>query len=449
VTFPFENGYSLTGYIYSYNMRIGIDDTDSPAGMCTTYLGAVLVSRLLAAGIAVHRALLVRLNPNVIWKTRGNAAICLEAYGDPETAFSLACLAVEELADFSCETTNPGVVVAESGLPGEFYKKAVQDFCETDEAVAILRQAGARYRGYKNGRGLIGATAAAASSFEDSTWELLAYRDPVRRGVPRDVDRESLFASERCTFPHSWDSVDWENGVVVCVPHTPDPVLFGIRGESPAWVRKARNQVISENPLLEQIFLTNQGTDAHLVTGTIGCMKEGCSYLVSGTVTSPPVTARGGHVSFCLSDGDAAVRCMAYEPTKGFRDVVRKLSAGDAVTVAGSYKEGSINLEKLMVQSVAPLILERPPVCSACSRRMTSAGRAKGFKCRSCGNRSLQAERTVTERSLHQGWYEVPPSARRHLAKPLCRGPPPQWGPGCTYNLEKNTIEEHGLQGDR
>jgi tRNA(Ile2)-agmatinylcytidine synthase len=424
VTFPFENGYSLTGYIYSCNMRIGIDDTDSPAGMCTTYLGAILATRLSAAGIAVHQALLVRLNPNVIWKTRGNAAVCLEATGDPETAFSLACHAVEELADFGCKTTNPGVVVAESGLPGEFYQKAVQDFCETEEAIAILREAGALYRGYKNCRGLIGATAAAASSFGDLTWELLAYRDPARWGTPRDVDRESLFAAERCTYPHTWDSVDRENGVVVCVPHTPDPVLYGIRGESPAWVQKARDQVMSEEPLLEQIFLTNQGTDAHLVPGIIGSLKEGRSYLVPGTVTSSPVTAKGGHVSFSLSDGDLSVRCMAFEPTKGFRNIVRQLLPGDAVMAAGSYKEGSVNLEKLLVRPVVPVIRDRPPVCTACGRRMTSAGRGKGFKCRSCGARSLQAERSLPARSLEEGWYEVPPSARRHLAKPLCRGAP-------------------------
>jgi tRNA(Ile2)-agmatinylcytidine synthase len=404
-------------------MRIGIDDTDSPAGMCTTYLGAVLAARLPAAGVAVHRAFLVRLNPNVIWKTRGNAAVCLEVSGDPETAFSLACTTVEELADFSSETTNPGVVVTESRIPAGFYKKAVQDFCETDEAIALLRQAGALYRPYKNGRGLIGATAAVASAFNDHTWELLAYRGPLRWGTPRDVDGESLFTAEECTYPHTWDSVDRENGVVVCVPHTPDPVLYGIRGESPYWIRRARALVVSEEPVLEQFFLTNQGTDAHLATGTIGGLKEGRSYLVSGTVSSHPVTAKGGHVSFSLSD-DATVRCMAYEPTKGFRNVVRQLLPGDTVMVGGSYKEGSINLEKIMVRSLVQQIRERPPVCSSCTRRMTSAGKNKGFKCRSCGSRSLQAEKSMPARALEEGWYEVPPSARRHLAKPLCRGVP-------------------------
>jgi len=406
-------------------MRIGIDDTDSPAGMCTTYLGAVLAARLRDEGMLVDRALLVRLNPNVIWKTRGNAAICLEASGDAETAFAVACRTVEELADFSCDMTNPGVVVSQSPLPVEFYRKAVQGFCETAEALAILAQEGVLFRGYKNCRGLIGATAAVASSFDDSTWEILAYRDPSLRDTPRTVDKESFFVSEQATFPHTWDTVDTVNGVVVCVPHTPDPVLFGIRGESPSWVRKARDLISSERPLLEQLFLTNQGTDAHLMPGSIGHLREGCSYLVPGRVASCPVTGRGGHVSFLISEGAETVRCMAYEPTKGFRDIVRKLLPGDILIVAGSYKQGTINLEKLFVRSAPDHVRERAPLCPVCGKRMTSAGRNKGFKCRSCSSRSHLPERTTISRSLQPGWYEVPPTARRHLARPLCRGLPP------------------------
>jgi tRNA(Ile2)-agmatinylcytidine synthase len=79
-------------------MLIGIDDTDSPAGMCTTYLGAVLARRLIREHMQVREARLVRLNPNVTFKTRGNAAIMLDVEGDPARAFSLACDLVEELA---------------------------------------------------------------------------------------------------------------------------------------------------------------------------------------------------------------------------------------------------------------------------------------------------------------------------------------------------------------
>jgi tRNA(Ile2)-agmatinylcytidine synthase len=405
-------------------MLIGIDDTDSPAGMCTTYLGAVLARRLIREHMRVKEARLVRLNPNVTFKTRGNAAIMLDVEGDPARAFAIACALVEELADFSCENTNPGLVVTEQKPDPAFYRKAVTDFCTIEEAVAILEEAGARYRGWKIRRGLIGATAAVASELPDTTSEILVYREAARFGTPRSVDRQGLFDAEAATFPHTWDTVDTINDVVVCVPHTPDPVLFGIRGSSPQWVMAARQMIDSEIPGLEQIWVTNQGTDAHLLAATIGALREGLSYRVRGTVADPPKTGTGGHVSFTLRDSGHTVRCMAYEPTKNFRQVVRQLVPGDAIIAVGSFKKGSINLEKIRIVSLARPMTIRPPLCPTCNKRMTSDGKGKGYKCKKCGARSDEQDVQEIPRTLETGWYEVPPTARRHLAKPLCRGPP-------------------------
>jgi tRNA(Ile2)-agmatinylcytidine synthase len=405
-------------------MLIGIDDTDSPQGMCTTYLGAVLARRLIKEHMQVREARLVRLNPNVTFKTRGNAAIMLNVEGDQDRAFAIACALVEELADFSCANTNPGVVVTERKPDPAFYRKAVTDFCTIDEAVAILEEAGARYRGWKIRRGLIGATAAVASELPDTTSEILVYREPARFGTSRSVDRQSLFEAEAATFPHTWDTVDTINDVVVCVPHTPDPVLFGIRGESPHWVMAARQMIDSEKPGLEQIWVTNQGTDAHLLAATIGALREGLSYRVRGTVADPMKTGTGGHVSFTIRDSDHAVRCMAYEPTKNFRQIVRQLVPGDTIIAVGSFKKGSINLEKIRIVSLARPVITRPPLCLSCSKRMTSDGKGKGYKCKKCGARSDEQDVQEIPRTLETGWYEVPPTARRHLAQPLCRGIP-------------------------
>ena len=275
----------------------------------------------------------------------------------------IACALVEELADFSCENTNPGVVVVDMQPDPAFYTKAVTDFCQIDEAIELLEAAGAQYRGYKNRRGLIGATAAVASVLADSTSEILVYRQPEQWGTPREVDRQSLFDAEKATFPHTWDTVDTANDVVVCVPHTPDPVLFGIRGESPSWVMVARQMIQSEKPGIEQIWVTNQGTDAHILAGRIGELCEGLSYRVQGVVVDAPSTTTGGHVSFTISDGDHTVRCMAYEPTKNFRQIVRQLVPGDEVIAVGSYKKGSINLEKIRIVSLAHPVISRPPLC--------------------------------------------------------------------------------------
>jgi tRNA(Ile2)-agmatinylcytidine synthase len=402
-------------------MRIAIDDTDSPEGMCTTYLGAVLIRRLEDAGYTITDRLLVRLNPNVKWKTRGNAAVCIEVEGgEPERAFAIASDAVDEFADLGAENTHPGLVVAPTPLSPDFYHKAVTGFCTLEEAKAALKQHGALYRGWKLGRGLIGATAAASADFSDWTYELLAYRDPAERGV-REVVQESLFISEENTFPHTWDTVDRANDCIVCFPHTPDPVLFGIRGESTEWVLRARSYVISEEPVMEEIFRTNQGTDAHLIDASLADVEEGLSYRVTGTVATTPETGQGGHVTFELEDADTRVTCMAYEPTKGFRDVVRSLAPGDELLVTGSYKNGSINLEKVHVITCLPVVTTRPPLCPECGRRMKSDGKNKGWKCRRCRTHSNTPETVTTARTVTPGWYEVPPSARRHLARPLCR----------------------------
>ncbi len=405
-------------------MLIGIDDTDSPQGMCTTYLGAVLARRLIREHMQVREARLVRLNPNVTFKTRGNAAVMLDVGGDPDRAFSIAQSLVEDLADQSCENTNPGLVVTEGKPDVAFYQKAVTDFCTIDEAVTLLEKTGARYRGWKNRRGLIGATAAVASVLPDKTSEILVYRDPARFGTPRSVDRQSLFEAEAATFPHTWDTVDTVNDVVVCVPHTPDPVLFGIRGESAQWVMAARQIIRSEIPALEQIWVTNQGTDAHLLDAGIADLQEGLSYRVHDTVADCPNTGTGGHVSFTIGNNAHQVRCMAYEPTKNFRQVVRGLRPGDEILACGSFKKGSINLEKIHVMNLNTERTIRPPLCSACNKRMTSDGKGKGWKCKKCGARSDDPEVQDIPRTLKTGWYEVPPTARRHLARPLCRGTP-------------------------
>src|SRR5213593_1698496 len=57
-------------------LYLGVDDTDSLRGMCTTYLATELV-RALSRWDIIGYPRLVRLNPNIPWKTRGNGAICL------------------------------------------------------------------------------------------------------------------------------------------------------------------------------------------------------------------------------------------------------------------------------------------------------------------------------------------------------------------------------------
>ena len=60
-------------------LHIGFDDTDSTNGRCTTHL-AYLITNVLIKKYKVNFIdfpLLIRLNPNIPLKTRGNGAVCL------------------------------------------------------------------------------------------------------------------------------------------------------------------------------------------------------------------------------------------------------------------------------------------------------------------------------------------------------------------------------------
>jgi len=404
---------------------IGIDDTDSPERMCTTWLGTLLIRKLQNSGFQVTQARLIRLNPTIPFRTRGNAAIAVRCRGDPGRGFELACMLVERYADLGCEKTHPGVVVCDHQPPASFYRKAVTAVCSIGEAEEILREHALFWKGFKLGRGLIGATAAVASVLPDCTWELLTYRIQDRWTIPREIEPESFYLSEQVTAPHTWDTVDWQNRIVVCVPHTPDPVLFGIRGDSPFAVARAVSCIRSEPWEWSQIWRTNQGTDAHLINGVIGSLLEGCSYRVTGTVTEPPVTGRGGHVSLKICEDTEILTCMAFEPTKEFRHKVRSLIPGDRIIAAGSYGAEALNLEKFFLFPGESRNEKVAPLCQICRKQMTSAGRDKGYKCRKCGARSNNPEIREISRDISPGWYEVPPCARRHLSRPLVRGSGP------------------------
>ncbi|MFA1612100.1 TiaS agmantine-binding domain-containing protein [Halobellus rubicundus] len=411
---------------------IGLDDTDSrERGMCTTYLAARLAEAIERAGATVHRRLLVRLNPAVEHKTRGNAALALHTDLDADRALDLAATELEPLAETDDPRTSPGVVVADvdpDGVPAPvaaFATRAVRELLELDEARSLIETHGYAHRGWAGGRGRIGALAAvgAWAGLDEWTYEHVAYRAFERCGTPRDVDEASVFEAAADHYPTAWDTVDRAEGEAVCVPNAPGPILYGIRGDDPETVRAVADRIESEPIERAATFLTNQGTDGHLREGTVGDLRDGRAYRVDGVVADAPETRRGGHVFFGLRglDTDATVDCVAFEPTKRFRDRVRALRAGDELTVCGEVSEGTLKVEKFAVRSL-DRTAETTPTCGECGRSMESAGRGQGYRCRDCGTSAPGPETVEIDRDLEVGWYEVPPCARRHIAKPLVRG---------------------------
>ena len=126
---------------------------------------------------------------------------------------------------------------------------------------------------------------------------------------------------------------------------------------------------------------------------------------------------------FTVFDDTGEIECGAYEPTKNFRKIVSHLRAGDIIKLYGGIGEQyTFNIEKFQVVALNDVEYKNP-VCE-CGKRMTSAGKNKGFKCKKCGNKIKSSQKLPIKisRTLNNGkFYETPVSARRHLSKPICR----------------------------
>jgi tRNA(Ile2)-agmatinylcytidine synthase len=227
-------------------MWIGIDDTDSEKGMCTTYLTGEIIRTLWKHGFEMAGyPRLVRLNPNIPWKTRGNGAVAIQ-FGLPSTkkdrigdlgrdvhlqqlrkgTVHLEPLieAVKEVISDKAELddpgTNPGVAIMNRKPPYRIYQQAVRGIVKLPTIKSLLRRMDAVAIPFKNGRGLIGATAAAAwRPLNDRTYELLTY------GPKGRVDPTSVIQMD-CSVPSTFDSYDYDNRHVQITPHSPHRILL-------------------------------------------------------------------------------------------------------------------------------------------------------------------------------------------------------------------------------
>jgi tRNA(Ile2)-agmatinylcytidine synthase len=421
-------------------MHIGLDDTDSTRRGCTTYIAALLVEKLqsLDANFMDYPNL-IRLNPNVPWKTRGNGALCLRIEYDEnleERIKETVIRTVEEYADLEYEDTDPGIVFFErTKIPREvkiFAKNTITGVARLEDAVNLLTKFRAEAIGFKNGRGIIGALAAVGETLQgDHTYEILAYRVPENCGSKRRVDEASIFEMDKATAPCTFNNIDTEKERVIITPRGPDPILFGIRGETAEVVKKAFGMVRILEPVERWVvFRTNQGTDAHLKrVESLSRMEPYNPVIARGTVSANPKTIPLRHVIFSIKDASVEADCAAYEPTGGLRHVARELIIGDEVEVYGGVRAPSqnkpltINLEKIRILRLAPKVVYANPACQKCGKRLKSMGKNQGFRCEKCGARYSNLEKVTVKmkRSLKNGLYITATRSQRHLTKPFRR----------------------------
>jgi tRNA(Ile2)-agmatinylcytidine synthase len=434
---------------------IGIDDTDSPRGGCTTWVLTELLALARDEGVdLIGEPRLVRLNPNIPWKTRGNAALAARfgrgrgrrrrigvANGRPLWSFPtggpLPAAQEQEFIGraWACvlagsrrgePRTDPALVAVPRKLPARLYYRAVREIVPVEATRRYLTSVGAVVHAEGDGRGLVGASAAVAWPGRRVTWELIAYRPVAREGARRRVDVDSVRAAAQ-HHPGLFLCLDPRTRRLLVTPHTPCPILFGLRGVRRGSPLDARREVRSEPVDRWVLFRTNQATGDHLVRRVAREIVAYQSGRLEGTVASLPRVVRGGHVRLRLVDPEGtAIDTIAFEPTKTLPRIAQRLTPGDRVEVWGSRGEDPVlKMEGLRVLALVPRWSPtRPPLCPDCHRTTRSLGTARGYRCPRCRRRlppeAARRERRPTPIAL--GVYHPTPSARRHLA-PL--GPEP------------------------
>ncbi|MEM2103417.1 MAG: tRNA(Ile)(2)-agmatinylcytidine synthase [Candidatus Bathyarchaeia archaeon] len=421
-------------------MHVGFDDTDSPRMGCTTYVAALLVEKLERLGVQfTDYPNLVRLNPNVPWKTRGNGALCLRFKFESsleDRVKETVIETVEENSDLAFEGTDPGIVFFQKAVIPNMVKKyaenAVTGIVNLKTALKLLKKFKAEALGFKNGRGIIGGLAAVGETLKgDHTFEVIAYRSRERYGLERLLDIESVMTMDRLTAPYTFNNVDYEKRRILITPRGPDPILFGVRGETAEIVKKAFEIVKPLEPVERWvIFRTNHGTDAHLKrVKNLSLVKPYYPAVARGTVASNPKIVPRRHVVFTVEDESSRVDCAAYAATGALRKAAVKLIVGDIVEVYGGVRPPSgripltINLEKLKVLKLASKIVHRNPACPKCGKRLKSNGKGKGFKCVRCGDVYPGCGKVAVKvkRDLEKALYITSPRSQRHLTKPSTR----------------------------
>lgn len=426
-------------------MFVAVDDTDSMKGNCTTFLATEIIREFHDLDL-IGNPRLVRLNPATPWKTRGNGSLvmrfgkgtgkrrligningedvycydgCTGFEPDPDMIRDRIIPHIEEHHE---DDSDPGLLISRVKPSQSFYWDGVRTIMDRDVIDEEISRIGATTFEIGCGRGLIGRTCGMAWRPRDHTFELLSYRPSDRWGTERIFDPLTIRDVEH-GYPTTFNS--WEDRMekVAMVPATPCPVMYGLRGDVESDLIEASRMISTEPIERWMVFLTNQGTDDHIIRNP-GRLVPNQSYSITGTVASTPRHIAGGHVFIDIETCHGSITCGAYEPSKEFRYALDWLDPGDEVEMIGELRDEprTLNIEKIhVISTVDEYQRVSNPICPICSRTMKSTGKGKSFKCKKCKTKSKTPIMRQVPRQIVPGWYEPPTAARRHLSKPLKR----------------------------
>ena len=370
------------------SMWLGIDDTDSLEGGCTT----LVFHQLLNALPCEHgEPRLTRLWPFAAQRTRGNASLSVEIYSDnsiigwldnywKENILPLkGHISESDHSERKQYPSDPGMTLFEQQPDEDYYWKAVRgdvDFYD-----------GGHQWG---GKGRIGAAASCAWRARISTWEGISWR-----------------LGERFVSEDALQIVDNLNGTFLCrdprtnrgliSPRGPCPVMFGVRATTREIAVQATEILVKNSaPTLgSRVFITNQATGDHLDSSK-ECIIETKEIL------------QGGHV---VLNGEM----IAFSESGDLNKLAQWLEVGDIIEWMGLEYEEKFHLEALRVSKSSTKIR---PLCQ-CGTRMKSMGSNQGVRCPKCKKKSDENWTIEDREPPITGWAQPPVDKRRHLAKSL------------------------------
>ena len=413
-------------------LNIGFDDTDSPKGMCTTFLAFKIVDFLKKEKVNfLDYPKLVRFNPNIPWKTRGNGAVGLRIKTkNPQKIKKKIKDFVIKYSDVK-NGANPAVVFFENeNIPNEFKKFSETALCELVNRGYAKKFAKNNLECFflGNGQGLVGAIGVIGYQFNDQTVELLSYRTKNNFGKKRSISKESVKKMKEKTHPFTFNSFDEEKNKILISPHGPDPVFYGIRGEDSKSLLKAAKFIKTKEKLDGYlIFKSNQGTSAHLKNKiNVSELKPYSSGKIVGFVFDEPKMKMGGHLFFTIISNDKKVLCAIYEPT-GLASQMYDLQKGDKIMIGGAVRKASkkhprvVNVEFVKILKLKKNLISTNPLCTNCNKKMKSKGTKQGFQCIKCGKKAKSKHVEEIPRKIKKQMYLPIPSAHRHLTRPIQR----------------------------
>ncbi|MDE1726108.1 MAG: DUF1743 domain-containing protein [Thaumarchaeota archaeon] len=414
-------------------LHVGFDDTDSRNGMCTTFLAYKIVEYLRKEKVKfLDYPYLIRFNPNIPWKTRGNGAVALKIQTKNPHLIKKSIIDFVKRYSAIRDGANPGLVFYENNdVPKEFSdfgKMALCTLVNRNKAKEFATQNNIETFYLGNGQGLVGAIGAIGYSFRDYTFELISYRHKSNFGKKRLISKDSVKKMQEMTFPKTFNNYDDSKNRTLIAPHGPDPVFFGVRGEDVRSVVRAVSLVKSPEKFSGyMVFRSNQGTGDHLQNELdIDNLRPFSSGYMVGHVVETPKIKTGGHVLFVISKSGKRANCAVYKPT-GLTGIASNLIKGDLVRIGGGIRKASknydrvLNVEFLDVIKLATNSVLVNPFCTRCTKRMKSKGKGQGYKCERCGSVSQNKIPEKIPRKIQEQLYVPISSAHRHLTRPLQR----------------------------